>query len=100
MFDRLIRLFLASLLLTATCSVLRAADPPKEPPKKDPIEKDVADYEFFFGKPRDIPEFWAAMQYELSVGKPAVTAMFLEQMLAFAGKLDEKKRAEEWLKLE
>src|SRR5437867_2001620 len=48
MIDRLFRLFLASTLLLAACSVVRAADPPKEPPKKDPFEKEIEDYEFFF----------------------------------------------------
>src|SRR5438105_15633548 len=94
------RLLVISAILTF-CSALPAADPaPQEPPKKDPFQRDVEEYEFFFGKPANIPEFWNAIQYEISVGRPGVAAMFLDQMLAFAAKLEEKKRAEEWLKLE
>jgi CheY-like chemotaxis protein len=99
MFKHLLSLVVAGLVLNLV-SPLRADDPPKEPPKKDPLQKQAEEYEFFFGKPANIPDYWAAMQYEISVGRQGVAAMFLEQMLDFASKLDEKARAEEWLKLE
>ena len=98
MFDRLHRLLIPSSLVLLACCVLWAADPPpKDPPKRDENQKELEDYQFFFGKPANIPEFWAAIQYEKSVGRTGVSAMFIEQMLAFAkDKLDDKKRAEEW----
>jgi CheY-like chemotaxis protein len=104
MFQRPICCLIGVAILSACLSqsgALQAQEPKAKPdPKKGSGSVDVEDYSYFFGKPQKLQEFWAAVKYEISVGKPSIAAGFLEQMLDFASKIEEKKRREEWVQLE
>ncbi len=78
-------------LLLALHTNLFAQQPPEKPPEKEPPkqeeppknekEKSAEDYQFFFNKPESVPEFWAALNYEMSVGRSEVAAQMLQGML-------------------
>ena len=71
-----------ALYLPASAQQPPDKEPPKkEEPAKNEKEKTPEDYPYFFNKPETIPEFWTALNYELSVGRPEIAANMLQGML-------------------
>jgi hypothetical protein len=78
-------LVLAWLLLSAG-SALAQEDkkkPPADPKKatEDLLQKAEDEYRLFFRRPKTVLEFWAAMKFEIGVGKFDLAALHLKQLL-------------------
>src|SRR5262245_19416165 len=57
------------------------------------LAKAEEEYRVFFKKPVEVPEFWAAISFEINLGKFDVAALHLDKMLA---RIDElRKKMEE-----
>jgi hypothetical protein len=105
------RLALAAGLSLLLAGPLQAQDgvPKKDgiPKKKENLKqvmkqllaKAEEEYRVFFKKPETTPEFWAAIKFEIQVGKFDVAALHLDQMLAKlsakAAKLKEEGKSPE-----
>jgi CheY-like chemotaxis protein len=79
-------LLLAALSYTAARDGDKDKEKPKPPPKKPgppPIDevRPGEEYRQFFKKPTNVPEYWAAMKFELEVGKKDLAALLLHGML-------------------
>src|SRR5262249_24545733 len=80
-----------SLLLSGAVQAQdKAPEQDKAPKKKENLKqvmkqllaKAEEEYRVFFKKPETTPEFWAAIKFEIQVGKFDVAALHLDQMLA------------------
>ncbi|HMF16576.1 MAG TPA: hypothetical protein VKE98_05180, partial [Gemmataceae bacterium] len=80
------------------------AQPDKKPPKVDDkqameelLQKADEEYRLYFKRPEKVPEFWAAMRFEMGIGKFDLAALHLKRLLEKEPKEDVDK---ELLKIE
>src|SRR5436309_1955859 len=89
MVQRFVRFFSGVALAAVLLSQASAQNPGKDPPKKDnrPAPNEVTrpgeEYRQFFKKPTNTAEFWAALDFEIEVGKFDLAAGVLRGMLEF-----------------
>jgi hypothetical protein len=74
------------------------AQPKKKPPKVDEkeamaelLQKADEEYRLYFKRPEKVPEFWAAMRFEIGVGKFDLAALHLKRLLEKEPKEDVDK---------
>src|SRR5947209_4575676 len=96
MIPRAYRFLMGAVLLLAALSCTLAQDAEKDkdkdkdkpPPKKEaggvPIDevRPGEEYRRFFKKPTTVPDYWAALKFEIEVGKKDLAALLLRGMLA------------------
>ncbi len=92
----------AAAVLLSLAGRAAAQPDPKDKDKEEPagagvktemkkvLAKAEEEYRIFFKKPVEVPEFWAAIKFEIQVGKFDVAALHLDQMLKRIDKLREK----------